>query len=86
MPRFDDNGHCRGPIGGLVLPPNIWYVLRKQNIKTIGELRAVADHLERFDGIGPKRAQVIRAALARVASPDKGQSSGAPEDADDRSC
>ena len=78
MPRSDDEGRCRGPISGLVLPPNVWYVLRKQNIKTISKLRAVAGHLEQFDGIGPKRAQAIRAELARVASPDNGQSSGAP--------
>jgi hypothetical protein len=78
MPRLDDKGHCRGPIGGLVLPPNAWYVLRRENIKTMNKLRAVADHLERLDGIGPKRAQAIRAELDRVASPDKGQSPGAP--------
>ena len=78
MPRLDDKGHCRGPIGSLVLPPNIWYVLRREKIKTISELRAVADHLERLKGIGPKRAQAIRAELARVASPDSRQSSGAP--------
>jgi transposase len=53
-------------------------VLRREKIKTISELRAVADHLERLKGIGPKRAQAIRAELARVASPDNGQSSGAP--------
>ena len=78
MPRLDDNGHCRGPIRGLVLPPNAWYVLRREKIKTIRELRAVASRLERLKGIGPKRAQAIRAELARVASPDNGQSSGAP--------
>ena len=78
MPRLDDNGHCRGPIGGLVLPPSALYVLRRENIKTMNKLRAVADHLERLDGIGPKRAQAIRAELDSVASPDKGQSSGAP--------
>jgi hypothetical protein len=78
MPRLDNNGHCPGPIRGLVLPPNIWYVLRRENIKSISKLRAVADHLERFNGIGPKSAQAIRAELARVASPDNGQSSGTP--------
>jgi len=78
MPRLDDNGHCRGLIRGLVLPPNIWYVLRRENIKTISQLRAVADRLERLDGIGPKSAQAIRAELARVATPDNGQSSGTP--------
>ena len=78
MPRLDDNGHCRGPICGLVLPPNVWYVLRRENIRTISELRAVADHLQWFEGIGPKRAQMIRAELARVALPDTGPSSGAP--------
>lgn len=78
MPRLDDNGNCRGPIGGLVLPPHAWYVLRRENIKSISKLRAVAGHLERFNGIGPKSAQAIRAELARVASPDNGQSSGTP--------
>ncbi len=73
MPRLDEKGRCRGPIKGLVLPPNIWYVLRKQNIKTMNKLQAVADHLERFNGIGLTRAQTIRAELARVASPDHGQ-------------
>jgi hypothetical protein len=73
MPRLDPNGHCRGPISGLVLPPNAWYELRRENITTMSKLRAAANHLERFDGIGPKWAQVIRAELARAASPEDGQ-------------
>ncbi len=43
---------CEGPIEGLFLPRLAWDVLRRENIRTIGELRAVAGQLERFDGIG----------------------------------
>ena len=78
MPRLDDKGHCPGPIRDLILPPNVWYVLRRENIKSISQLRAVADRLERFNGIGPKRAQAIRAEPARVTSPDMGPPADAP--------
>jgi hypothetical protein len=60
--------HRRGHIPDLRLPSNAWYALRRENIRTIGQLRAVADQLERFAGIGPVTARVIRAELARVAS------------------
>ena len=79
MPRADEsrrkpsvNQNQPGPIGGLLLPAKAWYVLRRERINNLDRLRAVADHLEQFDGIGPKMAQVIRAELARAASPDKG--------------
>jgi hypothetical protein len=59
-----------GPIRGLRLPHNAWLVLHRENITTIDELRAVADNLKGFDGIGPKTARAIRAELTRVVSPD----------------
>ncbi len=54
MPRLDDKGHCRGPIGGLLLPPNIWYVLRREKIKTISELRGLPAILNGLMGSGPR--------------------------------
>jgi hypothetical protein len=69
MPRLDEHGHCPGPIGGLRLPPKAWYVLRRENITKISKLHAIADRLERFEGIGSKMAQAIRAELTRIASP-----------------
>jgi hypothetical protein len=62
---------CEGPIEGLFLPRLAWDVLRRENIRTIGELRAVAGQLERFDGIGPITAQVIRLELNRLAAPEE---------------
>jgi hypothetical protein len=56
-----------GPIKGLRLPPNAWYVLRRENIRTIHQLRAIAGRIERFEGIGAKTAQAIRAELSRTA-------------------
>jgi hypothetical protein len=56
----------RGPIQGLRLPHNAWIALRRQNITTLDQLRAVADRVHRFEGIGPKTAQIIREELARV--------------------
>jgi hypothetical protein len=58
---------CEGTIEGLFLPRLAWDVLHRENIRTIDELRAVAGQLERFEGIGPKTAQVIRLELNRVA-------------------
>jgi hypothetical protein len=58
--------HREGFIRGLRLPSNAWYVLRRENITTIHRLKAVADQLERFRGIGPATAQAIREELARV--------------------
>ncbi len=74
MSRLDEQGNCLGPIRDLRLPPKAWYVLRRENITTMSKLRAVADRLERFEGIGSKLAQAIRAELARIEQPsDKGQ-------------
>jgi hypothetical protein len=56
----------RGPIQGLRLPRNAWHALQRQNITTLDQLRAMADRVHRFEGIGPKTAQIIRAELARV--------------------
>jgi hypothetical protein len=68
MPRVDENGNCCGPIKDILLPPEAWHILRRENITTLNKLRAVADRLEQFRGIGPRRAQMIRAELARLAS------------------
>jgi hypothetical protein len=42
--------------------------LRRENIETLDQLRAVIDRLEQLEGIGPKTARVIRRELARVTS------------------
>jgi hypothetical protein len=79
MPRVDENGNCRGLIGGLLLHPRAWYVLRRENINTLNKLRAVADRLEQFHGVGPETARAIRAELARVGSAADGDlTSGRP--------
>ena len=54
-----------GPIPHLRLPRNAWKALRNADIG-IHELVAVAQRIERFDGIGVKTAQAIRAELGRV--------------------
>jgi hypothetical protein len=64
---------CRGTIEGLYLPCPAWEVLHRENIGTIGQLRAVAGQLERFDGIRSKTAQAIRLELDRVAAPGEQQ-------------
>lgn len=51
MPRLDEHGNRLGLIKDRRLPPRAWYVLRRENITTMSKLRAVADRLERFDGI-----------------------------------
>jgi hypothetical protein len=70
MPRLDEHGNCPGLIKDLRQPPKAWYVLRRENITTMSKLRAVADRLERVDGIGSKLAQAIRAELTRVKPPE----------------
>ena len=55
-----------GPIGGLHLPLKTWHVLRRQAITTMDELQAAADRVQRFEGIGPKTARLIRDEIARV--------------------
>jgi hypothetical protein len=59
---------CEGPIPGLRLPLNAWWALKRENITTLGRLKAVAEQIEGFTGIGPKTAQAIRAELTRVAA------------------
>jgi hypothetical protein len=66
--HFDDR--WGGPIRGLRLPLTAWKSLEYDGIKTIDQLRAVADQLERLPGIGPKTAQVLRKELARVSVPE----------------
>jgi hypothetical protein len=51
----------------LHLPPIAWEVLQRENIQTMDELRANADRLEQFDGIGPGMAHMIRLTLAYAA-------------------
>jgi hypothetical protein len=65
MSHFYDT--CAGPIAGLYLPPIAWEVLQRENIQTMDQLRANADRLEQFDGLGVGMAQMIRLALAYVA-------------------
>jgi hypothetical protein len=65
---------CEGPLEEVFLPRLAWDVLHRENIRTIGELRAVAGQLERFDGIGPITARVIRQELDRVAAPGEQRS------------
>jgi DNA-directed RNA polymerase alpha subunit len=60
-----------GPIEGLRLPARTWTALRQENLTTLDRLRAVADRLDRLEGIGAKTAQTIRAELARVAALEK---------------
>jgi hypothetical protein len=62
---------CEGLIEGVFLPR-----LDRENIRTISELRAVARQLERFEGIGPITARVIRQELDRVAAPGEQRSGG----------
>ena len=73
MPHFYRT--CAGPIEGLYLPAVAWDVLQRENIQTIDQLRAHADRLEQFDGVEVRMAQVIRQALAHVASSED-QASG----------
>jgi hypothetical protein len=66
---------CAGPIRGLHLPLPVWSILSDEGITTIDQLRAVAEDLEQFPGIGPKLAQITREELARVSAPDGGSRS-----------
>jgi hypothetical protein len=60
-----------GLIPGLRLPLNAWIALKRASIITLPDLRAVADRLESFDGIGVRTAQIIREELARLAPADQ---------------
>ena len=58
---------CKGPIEGLHLPYNAWVALYKADIRTLDQLRAVADRIEHVvEGVGFKTAQAIRAEIARI--------------------
>jgi hypothetical protein len=48
--------------------------LQREGITTLDELRAAADQIHQFEGIGLKSAQVIRDELARMAQPEEQQS------------
>lgn len=67
MPRHFPT--CEGPIAGLYLPQLAWDVFARENIQTIDELRAVADQLEHFEGLGPITVRAVRQELDRVAAP-----------------
>ena len=69
MPRFYDT--CVGPIDGLYLPPIAWAVLQQEKIQTLEQLADLADRLEQVEGIEPRIAEVIREAIAGVASPEE---------------
>jgi hypothetical protein len=60
---------CDGPIHGLYLPQRAWEVLDREHVRTVDQLRAIANRLERLDGIGPITARTIRQELDRVAAP-----------------
>ena len=66
-----------GPIDGLRLPRRAWKMLQQENITTLDRLKAVADRIERFERIGPKTAQAIRAELTRVVREEQHYSRGA---------
>jgi Holliday junction resolvasome RuvABC DNA-binding subunit len=63
-----------GLIRGLRLPLYAWSTLRDEGITTVDELKAIADQLERFPGIGTKTAQLIPDELARVSTRKRGSS------------
>ncbi len=60
-----------GPIDGLRLPRRAWTVLQREHIMTLDQLRAAAGRIERFENIGRKTAQRIRAELARIQDREK---------------
>ncbi|KLK90367.1 hypothetical protein AA309_26245 [Microvirga vignae] len=60
-----------GPIGGLRLPFAAWKCLQDEGIKTIDQLKAKADRLEKFVGIGPRLAHIIRQELARMEAAER---------------
>ena len=64
MPNHYDD-RLEGPIRGLRLPLAVWNVLIEEGINTLEQLKAVADRLERFPGIGVKMARLVREELAR---------------------
>jgi hypothetical protein len=66
---FQSYETCAGTLKDLYLPCLAWEVLRREDIQTIDQLRAVAGQLDQFDGIGPITAQVIRQELDRIAAP-----------------
>jgi hypothetical protein len=60
-----------GPIKGLRLPLAAWNSLHDEGITTLDQLKAVANQLEQFVGIGTKIAGLIREELTRLADGDK---------------
>jgi hypothetical protein len=72
------HGSCEGPIGGLRLPQNVWNVLRRENITTLDQLKAVADQIEQLPGIEPKTALAIREDIARAGAVTEALGKGRP--------
>jgi DNA integrity scanning protein DisA with diadenylate cyclase activity len=64
----DLNERKDGPIDGIRLPRSAWKALRQANITTLKQLEASADRIQRFEGIGPKTARIIREEILRLAS------------------
>ena len=62
--RFHDVSD--GPIGGLRLPLSAWAALDRAGITTLDQLRAQVHRIQRFDGVGPKTALLLKQELARV--------------------
>ena len=55
-----------GPIAGLRLPARAWTALRRENIRSLDQLKSVVYRIDRFDGIGPTTARIVREELARA--------------------
>jgi predicted flap endonuclease-1-like 5' DNA nuclease len=72
------NERWEGPIRGFRLPMTAWNRLADEGITTFNQLKAVADQLERFEGIGPKTAEVIRGEIARIAASEEQPSAVRP--------
>jgi hypothetical protein len=60
------NVRSGGPIKDLHLPLSAWVALDRAGITTLDQLRAQADRIQRFDGVGPKTALLLQQELARV--------------------
>jgi hypothetical protein len=55
-----------GPIEDLRLPLRVWNVLRRENIRNLDHLKAVAGRIDRFDEIGPTMARIVRQEITRT--------------------
>jgi hypothetical protein len=55
-----------GPIEDLRLPIRVWNVLRRENIRSLDQLKAVVGRIDRFDEIGPTMARIVRQEITRT--------------------